>query len=85
MSFLITTRNPEQCRTHHQKMIKYHGSIEAILNHGRREPGPVGVEMRRMKKEMKEQKNMSLREYTVELEFPNSIKIELYSNSILEY
>ena len=32
MSGIITTRTPQQCRTHHQKMFKFHGSQEAILN-----------------------------------------------------
>jgi hypothetical protein len=33
MSKLITSRNPDQCRSHHQKMIKYHNSIPEIIAH----------------------------------------------------
>ncbi len=29
----IGTRSPDQCRSHHQKMVKYHESIEGIINH----------------------------------------------------
>jgi hypothetical protein len=29
----IGTRSPDQCRSHHQKMVKYHDSIEGIINH----------------------------------------------------
>ena len=31
MSHIITTRTAEQCRTHHQKMLKYNNSIDDIL------------------------------------------------------
>ena len=33
MSKLITSRNPDQCRSHHQKMMKYHNSISEIIAH----------------------------------------------------
>jgi len=33
LSLHIKTRSPDQCRSHHQKMIKYHQSIEGILHH----------------------------------------------------
>jgi hypothetical protein len=33
MSKLIVTRNPDQCRSHHQKMMKYHNSIPEIISH----------------------------------------------------
>lgn len=33
MSKLITSRNPDQCRSHHQKMMKYHHSIPEIIAH----------------------------------------------------
>ena len=31
MSQHIKTRNPKQCRSHHQKMTKAHGSLESIV------------------------------------------------------
>jgi hypothetical protein len=31
LSKVVKTRTPVQCRSHHQKMIKKYGSIEAIL------------------------------------------------------
>jgi hypothetical protein len=33
MSRLIQTRSPAQCRSHHQKMMKYHHSIPSIVDH----------------------------------------------------
>jgi hypothetical protein len=29
----IETRTAEQCRSHHQKMLKYHGDIPGIIAH----------------------------------------------------
>ena len=31
MSFTIASRTPEQCRTHHQKMVKYHHTLDNIV------------------------------------------------------
>ena len=31
MSKLIRTRNPQQCRSHHQKMLIKYGSIDKIV------------------------------------------------------
>jgi hypothetical protein len=33
MSKIIKTRSPAQCRSHHQKMMKYHQSIPNIIDH----------------------------------------------------
>jgi hypothetical protein len=33
MSKVILTRSPDQCRSHHQKMIKHHNSIPEIVDH----------------------------------------------------
>lgn len=33
MSEYVKSRTAEQCRSHHQKMIKFHGSIENIIYH----------------------------------------------------
>lgn len=33
ISLSIGTRSPDQCRSHHQKMVKYHDSIEGIIKH----------------------------------------------------
>jgi len=33
ISVFVKTRNPDQCRSHHQKMMKYHGSISGICQH----------------------------------------------------
>jgi hypothetical protein len=33
MSKAIHTRSADQCRSHHQKMIKYHGDIPNIIAH----------------------------------------------------
>ena len=33
MSNFIKTRNSRQCRSHHQKMIKVHGSIPSIVSY----------------------------------------------------
>jgi hypothetical protein len=33
MSQTIKTRSPDQCRSHHQKMIKYHSDIPSIIEH----------------------------------------------------
>lgn len=32
MSQQIKTRSPDQCRSHHQKMIKYHASLDGIID-----------------------------------------------------
>ena len=32
MSSFIKTRNPNQCRSHHQKMLKYYSDIPAIIS-----------------------------------------------------
>ena len=32
MADMIATRNSNQCRSHHQKMEKYRGSIQEIIN-----------------------------------------------------
>ena len=32
MSMWIKTRSPDQCRSHHQKMMKYHSDIPTIIN-----------------------------------------------------
>ena len=31
MSLLVKTRSPDQCRSHHQKVLKYHGKIDEII------------------------------------------------------
>lgn len=33
MSMWIKTRSPDQCRSHHQKMMKYHSDIPTIVNY----------------------------------------------------
>lgn len=33
MSQDVKTRTPDQCRSHHQKMMKHHLSIESIVKH----------------------------------------------------
>lgn len=33
MSKVIKTRTSDQCRSHHQKMKKYHGDEQAIIEH----------------------------------------------------
>lgn len=38
MSEFVRTRVPDQCRSHHQKMLKFHFSIENLLkSHFRKE------------------------------------------------
>lgn len=32
MSHFIQSKNPEQCRSHHQKMVLKHGSIQNIID-----------------------------------------------------
>ena len=46
MSSAVSTRSPDQCRSHHQKMIKYHGSIPGIIQHiqGQSEAGKAASE-----------------------------------------
>jgi len=31
MSDYITTRTAEQCKSHHQKMIEFYGTIEGVI------------------------------------------------------
>lgn len=31
MSKLVKTRTPDQCRSHHQKILKYHHSLQHII------------------------------------------------------
>lgn len=38
MSQWVKTRSPDQCRSHHQKMIKYHRDITNIIRHIRSLP-----------------------------------------------
>lgn len=33
MSRFVKTRTSSQCRSHHQKMLIYHGSNQAIIDH----------------------------------------------------
>ncbi len=33
MALYIKTRNPIQCRSHHQKLLKYYKTIEGIIKH----------------------------------------------------
>jgi hypothetical protein len=33
MSAAVGTRSPDQCRSHHQKMVKYHQDIPKIIQH----------------------------------------------------
>lgn len=33
MSEHVKSRSPAQCRSHHQKMSKHHGSTESIIDH----------------------------------------------------
>jgi hypothetical protein len=33
MSKVILTRTADQCRSHHQKVVKYHDSIDSIINY----------------------------------------------------
>lgn len=33
MSNFVGTRSPDQCRSHHQKMMKYHHNIPHIIRH----------------------------------------------------
>jgi hypothetical protein len=33
MSHAIKTRSPDQCRSHHQKMVKYHRDIPSIIEY----------------------------------------------------
>jgi len=32
MAMTVGSRKADQCRSHHQKMIKYHGSIDSIIS-----------------------------------------------------
>jgi len=32
MSKFIGTRSPDQCRSHHQKTMKYHHTIDGVIN-----------------------------------------------------
>lgn len=36
MSIAVGSRSPDQCRSHHQKMMKYHGDIPSIIDHIRK-------------------------------------------------
>lgn len=31
MSHLVKTRTADQCRSHHQKILKYHGTIDDVI------------------------------------------------------
>jgi hypothetical protein len=42
MSFLVETRSADQCRSHHQKMLKYHGSISDIIARFKESGGDCG-------------------------------------------
>ena len=33
MAMTVGSRKADQCRSHHQKMIKYHGSIDSIISY----------------------------------------------------
>ena len=33
ISLYIKSRSPDQCRSHHQKMVKYHSNIQGIITH----------------------------------------------------
>jgi hypothetical protein len=33
MSAHVGTRSPDQCRSHHQKMMKHHPNIPSIVSH----------------------------------------------------
>lgn len=33
MSRAVVTRSPDQCRSHHQKMMKYHHSLSNIVTY----------------------------------------------------
>lgn len=33
MSLKVKTRTADQCRSHHQKILKYHESLEQIIRH----------------------------------------------------
>ena len=49
-------KNPEQCRTHHQKMLKKHGSISMIKKNYYEEK-----KLKEKKKQEKDQKNKKKR------------------------
>ena len=36
MSKVLRSRNPNQCRSHHQKLIQYHGNIDNIITYYQR-------------------------------------------------
>jgi hypothetical protein len=36
MSKAVKTRSPDQCRSHHQKMMKYHHTISGIVQYIRK-------------------------------------------------
>lgn len=45
MSMCVGTRSPDQCRSHHQKMMKYHNDIPTIIHYirGLIELSPIQV------------------------------------------
>jgi hypothetical protein len=55
MSLWVKTRSPDQCRSHHQKMMKYHSDIPTIITHIRKcmEDSKMGVAVKMEHEEVK--------------------------------
>ena len=90
MSFIITTRNAEQCRTHHQKMVKFHGSVDKVISHHKSEfpsTEPMAVKMRKVVQGKNNKQNWKAEKqgYRMEVHKNNLVVLQIFAGSILGY
>lgn len=89
MSQLIKTRKSIQCRSHHQKMMKYHGSILRIVQHYENDVIPRYqrkiVEKADRLKTRKELLQAHLRAVDVQRKPGNVVRIVLFASQVESY
>jgi hypothetical protein len=90
MSMVITSRSAEQCRTHHQKMLKTHGSLEHVVADYRRRgyPRSPGATQSGKKSPKKEEGQGGLSEaqpFRILQMGNNTVQLLIRSESILDY
>ena len=87
MAMDVKTRNADQCRSHHQKIIKYHNSLKDIVEYYKehiygQEVQPRSIALRRTSEEEEEGMGMSF--YRI-YRRANIFRIEIDAQQLKDY
>lgn len=96
MALLVKSRSADQCRSHHQKVLNYHKSVQEIIRYYREDVFPFVDEMRENMKSKKEEELQTKADDSRTSGKPtedlfkvtavgSSFKIDILCSAILEY